>query len=153
LIPRFKMTSEINNKNKPNKERLSLPGYYTSNKDTYKSLKRFIDHNRKNPTNAESILWQALRNKNLRVKFRRQHSIQKFIVDYVALSIKLVIEVDGDYHNESAQRQYDEMRTTCLETLGYTELRFRNDQILQDLDGIIHTIIEVIEARLKTTSP
>ena len=69
---------------------------------------------RANPTETESLLWEQLRNKNLDDKFRQQHLIEDFIVDFVCLSKKLIIEVDGEYHNTKEQIASDEKRTLIL---------------------------------------
>ena len=88
-------------------------------------IKDFAQENRKNPTEAENILWQNLRNKRLGYRFRRQHAIGDFIVDFVCIEKKLVVEVDGEVHEK--QQEYDEARTfarieSFMETLGLKKL-------------------------------
>ena len=83
-------------------------------------------------TPAESILWQALRGRQLEgLKFRCQHTVGRFIVDFYCPSVKLVIEVDGGIHDQ--QQVYDQARTEKLEAFGYRVLRFTNDQVMNCL--------------------
>ena len=93
-----------------------------------------------NPTEAEKVLWEALRAKGLGVKFRQQHIIEDFIVDFYCNEYKVTVEVDGGYHNEADQMKSDEERTARLNELGYTELRFTNEEILCDLDRVLKAI-------------
>ncbi|MGH8750253.1 MAG: endonuclease domain-containing protein [Burkholderiales bacterium] len=99
---------------------------------------------RKNPTDAEAKLWQHLRYKQLDgYKFRRQHPLGQFVVDFICLEAKLVIEVDGGQHAESIRR--DERRTAFLEKRGFGVLRFWNNEVLGNIDGVLATIMRVIE--------
>ena len=82
-------------------------------------------------TQAEQKLWGALRNKQLGVKFRRQHAIGPYITDFCCIKEKLIIEVDGSQHLD--QSEYDADRTSYFESRGYHVLRFWNNQIMQDL--------------------
>lgn len=106
----------------------------------YDSLKEYADFNRKNPTEAEHVLWQCLRKKGLGVKFRRQHAIDQFIADFACHEEQLVIEVDGGYHDDPIQREDDLRRSQLLAALGYRVLRFSNDEILFDIEKVL-TII------------
>ena len=101
-------------------------------------LKPTVREMRKHPTPAEEALWQRLRGEQLGVKFRRQHSIDRFIVDFYAREPRLIIEVDGPIHE--TQKEYDALRQSMLEELGYRVLRFTNDQVLQDIEQVIATI-------------
>jgi len=122
-------------------ERLSgVRLWQTANPSVYKSHKDFSRENRKNQTEAENALWQALRNNKLGYKFRRQHCIDNFVVDFVCLEKNLTIEVDGGYHNDSVQVEYDMMRTQLLNELGYSELRFKNEEVLDNIDKVLSTI-------------
>ncbi|MBK8383756.1 MAG: DUF559 domain-containing protein [Ignavibacteria bacterium] len=87
------------------------PGYVTSDSVTYKKLKPFTLENRKNQTEAEAVMWNVLRNKKLGKKFRRQHLIEKYIVDFVCLEEKLIVEIDGGYHDQKDQKEYDTGRS------------------------------------------
>jgi very-short-patch-repair endonuclease len=86
---------------------------------------------RKRMTKAERNLWSALRKKQICGKrFRRQHPIDKFIVDFYCHECKLIIEVDGGIHNKPEQREHDIGRTHDLEQLGLKIIRFTNDQVI-----------------------
>ena len=92
---------------------------------------------RHEPTEAEDMLWQALRNRNLGDKFRRQHLIGDFIVDFVCLEKNLVIEVDGGYHLNAEQKALDKQRTEMLNLKGFKEIRFTNDEVLQNIENVL----------------
>lgn len=95
---------------------------------------------RHEPTEAEEALWQAVRGEQLDTKFRRQHSIDRYIVDFVSLSSKLIVEVDGEIHNQSDQQDYDAGRSALLQELGFKILRFSNEQVLQELNQVLAAI-------------
>jgi len=97
-------------------------------------------------TPAEATLWYALRNRNIKYKFRRQHVIDRFIVDFYCPGAKLCIEVDGATHNEAAQAEYDTARTAFLEELGYKVIRFTNDDVRFNINAVIDGIIRTVEA-------
>ena len=97
---------------------------------------------RQEQTPAEQQLWARLRHKQLYgLKFRRQHPIGRFIVDFCCLSHALVIEVDGDSH--SAQEAYDQERTAWLEDRGYRVIRFTNRQVERQIDAVLDEIARV----------
>ncbi|WP_262920710.1 endonuclease domain-containing protein [Hymenobacter sp. 5516J-16] len=107
----------------------------------HQHLKGFSAEMRRNPTEAGNKLWQALRNRQLaNVKFLRQHSIDRYIVDFVSLEARLIVEVDGEIHNQPDQQDYDAGRSTVLQELGYRILRFSNDQVLHEPDQVLATI-------------
>lgn len=114
--------------------------YKTSCPDRYEFLKEHARSNRNFPTDAECCLWNAIRNKQLGVRFRRQHAIEDYIPDFVCLSSKLIIEVDGKYHDQTEQETEDTIRTHHLETLGFKVIRFTNDEIYNELDKVIEII-------------
>lgn len=96
---------------------------------------------RKRMTDSEKILWSKLRRKQLSGKrFRRQHPIDIFIVDFYCHESRLVIEVDGGIHNEPEQREYDKGRSHELEKHGLKIIRFTNEQIQNDISK---TLIEI----------
>jgi very-short-patch-repair endonuclease len=96
-------------------------------------------------TPAEDQLWSALRGRQLLgLKFRCQHAVGRFIVDFYCPSCKLVIEVDGDIHTQ--QKAYDEARTEQLESYGYRVLRFTNEEVLNDLQTVLTCIVQTAEA-------
>ena len=93
---------------------------------------------RENMTIAEKQLWSRLNGSQLGVRFKRQHPIDIFIADFYCHKCKLVVEVDGEYHNE--QLDYDEGRTAELENLGITVIRFTNDEVMNDIDKVVEEI-------------
>ena len=93
---------------------------------------------RREPPEAEIRLWRCLRNRQLAdVKFARQVAIGSFIVDFVARSAKLVIEVDGDTHTDHAR---DDRRSALLEKQGYRVIRFSNADVMTNVEGVCHAI-------------
>ncbi len=96
---------------------------------------------RKQLTPAESILWEALKGRKLKgLKFRCQHPVGRFIIDFYCPSHKLAIEVDGSIH---AQKQvYDQARTDQLQAFGYYVLRFTNEEVINDLSNVLNRISE-----------
>jgi very-short-patch-repair endonuclease len=98
---------------------------------------------RRNQSEAEEKLWINLWKRNLNgVKFRRQQPIGKYIVDFICFEKKLIIEIDGGQHNESPKIQTDLQRTIWLESEGYHVLRFWNNDVLENLDGVLIKIKE-----------
>ncbi len=96
---------------------------------------------RKNLTSAEATLWKHLQRKQLKGrKFRRQHSITNFIVDFYCASEKLIIELDGAYHLDFAQQNYDYERTQILENLGFKVIRFENKLVFENLTEVLEEI-------------
>ena len=118
-------------------------GAHTADAVLYGRLKEHANHNRKNPTEAESILWNMLRGNGLNLHFRRQHIIQDFIVDFFCVDKGLSIELDGGYHFSKDQQQEDARRTLELQKLGVTELRFTNEELFLQPDQVLSKIKEV----------
>jgi very-short-patch-repair endonuclease len=109
----------------------------------YQALAR---DNRRFMTAAETLLWSRLRaHRMVGHKFRRQHAIGRYIVDFVCLQSRLVIEVDGGTHAEPSREALDEERTAFLERLGFRVRRFWNDDIFTNLEGIGEAIFEELE--------
>ena len=106
----------------------------------YTLLREYAKENRKKSTEAEFILWNLLKGNALGTHFRRQHIIGQFIADFVCLSCKLIIEVDGKYHQLPEQQITDEERTHWLEGKGYRVIRFKNEQIIADTGNVINLI-------------
>lgn len=123
-----------------------LKKYQTARPSTYNLLKELKNQNKKNSTQAETILWEYLRNKNLKFKFRRQHIIDMFIADFVCLEKNLIIEVDGGYHNTSEQKEVDELRTQILNEIGFKVIRFTNEQVIGNTDKVIQKINAILES-------
>jgi very-short-patch-repair endonuclease len=96
---------------------------------------------RKAQTSAEARLWQALRNRKLaRWKFRRQHPIDRFVVDFVTIDGKLTVEVDGVTHGSDAAAARDAERTAILESLGFHVVRVTNTDVYENLNGVLEMI-------------
>ena len=107
---------------------------------------------RRDQTPAERQLWACLRGKQLgSFRFRHQHPIGPFIVDFCCLSPRLVIEIDGDSHAE--QVEYDESRTAYLEERGYAVIRFTNDDAQRRLEGVLAEIMRRCEELITTPPP
>ncbi len=102
---------------------------------------------RNNLTQPEQKLWAILRGKQLGVKFRRQHGISHYIVDFYSPECKLVIELDGDSHYTDAAQQKDAQRDAYLQHLGLRVLRFTNEEINQNMTGVYDTIKRVVDDR------
>lgn len=104
---------------------------------------------RKQQTDAERRLWAILRNGQLsEVKFRRQEPIGRYIVDFVSFERKLIIELDGSQHAEAATTTADAHRTLWLESEGFQVLRFWDNEVLQNMDGVLTRIEEIANQRL-----
>ena len=109
--------------------------YYNS-----KNLK-FAKKMRSNMTEEEAKLWSILRAKRFYgYKFKRQVIIGDYIVDFLCPEKKLIVEVDGSQHNESNEIEYDNQRTIYLNSLGYKVLRFWNNDVNQNIDGVCEVI-------------
>jgi very-short-patch-repair endonuclease len=91
-------------------------------------------------TRAEGLLWGRLRNRAQTFKFRRQHPIDRFIVDFYCAEARLVIELDGDSHTELDQAEYNAARTDWLEACGYKIVRFSNEDVYKRLDDVTREI-------------
>jgi len=118
---------------------------FTSDSKTWKSLKDNVHENRKNPTEAEDKIWQAVRNSKLGFKFRRQHTIGKFIVDFACVEKKLVVEIDGPIHDY--QKKEDEERTRIIQDAGFKVIRFSNESVLNSLEDVL------LKIKIELTSP
>ena len=101
---------------------------------------------RKNSTDVERILWQKLRNRQLGgYKFKRQVPIGSYIVDFMCASARLVVELDGGQHNE--QQAYDQRRTHYLKTKSFKVIRFWNNEVIENLSGILDTLTLALSQR------
>ena len=100
---------------------------------------------RKEMTLPERALWKALAAKRLEgVKFKRQQPVGPFIVDFISFERNLIIEIDGGHHDEGVTRAYDQTRTHWLETQGFQIIRFWNNEVLANLEGVISRIKEML---------
>ena len=101
---------------------------------------------RNRATDAEKVLWQRLRDKQLSgYRFRRQAPIGDFIVDFACYTPRLVIELDGGQHAQAAQQKHDATRTGWLEGQGFRVIRFWNNDALENTDTVVMEIIRVLE--------
>jgi very-short-patch-repair endonuclease len=97
--------------------------------------------NRRNPTPAERLLWKALRNRQLEgERFAPQKVIGRYIVDFYCHAAQLIVELDGGVHDTEAAIEYDTIRTQWLEAQGLHVVRFRNDHVYNDLNGVLDAI-------------
>jgi len=116
--------------------------YFGASKETIEYAKAL----RKRMTPSEAILWDNLRNRKLfNTKFRRQHPIERFIVDFYCPAKKIVIELDGGIHDDPDQKEYDIGRSAEIEKYDIKIIRFKNEEIIDDLDKTLKKIIELIK--------
>jgi len=116
-------------------------------------LLEFAKTMRTNATDAENLMWQLLRNKRfINLKFRRQHVIKPYIVDFYCHELALVIELDGSQHNTDDGKEYDTERTKFLEALGLTVVRYWNHEVLSQTDVVLEDLW-TMSSELKSTSP
>ena len=102
---------------------------------------------RRGHTEAEGLLWEELRNSKLGEKFRRQHPVDAYIVDFACLQKNLVVEVDGGYHTAAEQQKYDAERTKVLQEIGFTVTRFSNEEVTGNTKEVIKKIKAALTAQ------
>ena len=104
-------------------------------------IQYFAREMRREPTEAEALLWERLRGRRLNGwKFRRQYSYERFILDFYCADAKLIVEIDGAIHLTSKQQIYDRERTIWLEVSGFELIRFTNEQVLDQTDYVLTQI-------------
>jgi very-short-patch-repair endonuclease len=117
--------------------------FYGASRNTFEKAHEL----RRNMTKAEKKIWNELKNKNLfKVRFRRQHPVDIFVVDFYCHELKLAIEIDGSIHLEKEVSEYDAGRTNDIEKFGIKILRFTNDEVLNDINEVINKTIDVISS-------
>ena len=100
---------------------------------------------RRNMTKVEFIIWQKLKGKQLEgYKFRRQYGVGSFVVDFYCTELKKAIEIDGDSHFEEGAQDYDRERQAFIESVGIRFLRFTNDEVYGNLEGVLERITQEI---------
>jgi very-short-patch-repair endonuclease len=105
---------------------------------------------RKQMTEAESLLWSKIKNKQLvNYKFRRQYGIGPFIVDFYCPKLKLVIEIDGGQHNKLENIEYDNSRTEYFKSMNIIVIRYWNNEVLSSIEGVYDDILNKIRSREK----
>jgi very-short-patch-repair endonuclease len=110
------------------------------NKPSFKTIRSGL---RRNSTDAEKKLWSKLRNQQLgKLKFYRQYSIGSYILDFYCPKVRLAIELDGGQHAEAQQEFYDKIRSNYLKQYNIRILRFWNNEVLKNTEGIILKIVE-----------
>ena len=115
-------------------------------------LKPFARRLRRAQTDAERRMWMLLRDRRISgVKFRRQHPIGAYVVDFCCAEARLIIEIDGGYH--ASNRNADATRSRVLEVQGYRVLRFWNNEVLGNTAGVLHRILEALRAPHPALSP
>jgi len=119
-----------------------------SNKSDQNKFRRYL---RINQTKSEIVLWNLLRRKSLRYRFRKQFQIGYYFVDFYCHKLKLIVELDGGVHLEEFQQKHDRKRDKWLVSMGYIVLRFTNEELLFDQDSVMgrieHKCIELSKAR------
>ena len=103
------------------------------NKTQYKQRRQELRHHLTEP---EQRLWQILRNKQMGIKFRRQHGIGHYIVDFYCPELKLIIEVDGDSHFSEEDQAYDKVRDDFMLSLDIMTIRLKNDDVMKNIEGV-----------------
>ena len=136
-------------KNPPLEGREANPyDYQTADPLVYGLLKKFVEEHRSTPTEAENLLWQVVRGKKLdSFKFRRQHIIGTYIADFVCLSQKLIVEVDGLIHEIPENKLSDAERTAELNKFGFEVLRFTNDDVINQTDYVLNAILSKLTTK------
>jgi len=99
---------------------------------------------RNNATEAERKLWWSLRSKQIGAKFRRQYSVDSYVLDFYAPSCKLAVEIDGDSHFSPQGLQYDQERTAHLASFGIEVIRFTNTQVFENIEAVVESIAQAV---------
>jgi len=121
-----------------------MPFYYKANTKSHETARVL----RKGQTSAEVLFWYTVKNRKIKgMKFRRQHPIGPFIVDFYCDEAKLVIELDGKIHDLEHIKAYDSSREMHLSSLGLQIMRFTNDQIFNNFDTVIKTVEDYLSGR------
>jgi len=111
----------------------------------FEDLRQLSKNNRKNPTESEKLFWKILSYKKLNLKFTRQKPIGRFILDFYCSKLLLAIEIDGGSHNK--EENYDEGRDLYLEQRGIKTIRFKNEEILNNLEEVKKYLYQIISNR------
>ncbi len=121
------------------------PRYRTAQPSLYHLTKELAKVKRNNPTHEESLMWEKLKNNQTGFHIRRQHIIGSYIVDFACLDKLVTIEIDGGYHNEPGQKEYDEERTGFLKKNGFTELRYSNEEVRINIEKVVVDIVQKLK--------
>lgn len=112
------------------------------NRFLYTDLRKKL---RNDATRAEQKLWYFLKSSQTRVRFRRQYGVGRYILDFYSREQRLAIEVDGDIHGVESVKLNDEIRQQWIESVGIRMLRFTNDEVLCNIEGVLEAITDAIE--------
>ncbi|TAL62843.1 MAG: endonuclease domain-containing protein [Bacteroidetes bacterium] len=125
----------------------TAPYFYKASKKTFERARKL----RRDSTPAEKLLWRVLRSRNIEgYKFRRQHAIAGYVVDFYCSSGNLAIEIDGDIHELDQIKVYDKEREGKIKNMGVTVMRFKNEDVFGNLEEVINKIISHLQT---TPSP
>ena len=127
--------------------------WMTANPMDYPLLKDNARANRKNMTEAESAFWSMAKGNTFGQRCIRQHIIGDYIVDFLFRKSKLIVEIDGGYHFTEEQQHNDAVRTDWLEHMGYTIVRFTNEQVLCDPENVINILRTKLSSLLQPILP
>ena len=120
--------------------------YMTARPSVYALMKELQKDKKQQTTEAEQLLWEQLKAKKLENKFRRQHPVNEFIVDFICISKRLIIEIDGKYHNNKEQQEADTLRIQILEELGFKVIRFSNEEIIANIEDVVNKISQELKS-------
>lgn len=124
----------------------SIPSYHLTDPSTWHSLLPFAKEMRHEPTLAENVLWERVRNKQVNnCKFRRQYPIENFIADFICVEKRLIVELDGEGHNQPDQKEYDRQRAMVLAQKGFRIIRFYNEEVLKKMPVVMEKIKKKLE--------
>lgn len=108
---------------------------------------RRAEYLRNNPTEAEKLLWEKLNCDPFKIyHFRRQHPIHYFIADFYSHQLKLVVELDGGYHENTQQQKKDQLRTEQIKFQGLNVIRFTNQEVIHDMEKVLKILSEKIDS-------
>ena len=119
--------------------------FYPNNKDFELTLKQRAKHLRASQTYCEKIIWNAIRNNQLGVKFRRQFIIAEFIVDFICIEKNLILEIDGSTH--IGNEENDQIREIKLKSMGFRVLRFTDEEVTGNGNKVIERIVEYLNSQ------
>ncbi|APX06917.1 DNA methyltransferase [Vibrio campbellii] len=111
-----------------------------------KYQKKIRSQLRSNMPKPEEVLWQKIRRKQLGVKFRRQHGIGRYIVDFYCAELSLVIEIDGDSHFSTEGKEKDIIRDAFMEALGIKVLRFTNEEVMKQTESVLERLFNLVRS-------
>jgi very-short-patch-repair endonuclease len=137
----FQLSGMENSANEP----FNRYGYQWADPQYYSALNEYAKKMREVPTHAESMMWNELRAKKLGGhKFRRQHLIGRYIADFTCLKKRLIIEIDGLIHQLPENIESDEIRTFNLSKMGFTIIRFTNEEVLNNISFVLRKILSIL---------